>query len=270
MTTDKNRRAAERRRLQRQMERRKQQAERRKRINIIVSIVAVLVVIGGVVALIAGTTGSDDNNTAASEPPVSTTPVPSTSAAKAAYPCTWSPSSTAPAAREVSPPATTTPPRTGTVQVAVRTSRGDMTFTLDRAKATCAVASFLSLAQQKYFDSTPCHRLTTGPTLYVLQCGDPTGKGTGGPGYSFGDELTGSEQYTQGVLAMANSGPDTNGSQFFIVYKNSQLQPSYTVFGSVTKGLDVVTKVAAKGATGGTGDGAPALPITLTRVSAAA
>lgn len=269
MTTDKNRRAAERRRLQRQMERRKQQAERRKRINIIVSIVAVLVVIGGVVALIAGTTGSDDNNTAASEPPVSTTPVPSSSAAKPAYPCTWQPDARS-ASKKVSVPATTTPPKTGTVVVSVTTSQGPMTFTLNRAKAPCAVASFLSLAQQKYFDSTPCHRLTTGPTLYVLQCGDPTGKGTGGPGYSFGDELTGTEQYTQGVLAMANSGPDTNGSQFFIVYKNSQLQPSYTVFGSVTKGLDVVTKVAAKGATGGTGDGAPALPITLTRVSAAA
>ncbi len=142
-----------------------------------------------------------------------------------------------------------------------------MTFTLDRAAAPCTVESFVSLAEQKYFDSTPCHRLTSG-TLAVLQCGDPTGTGSGGPGYSFADELTGKEKYTKGVLAMANSGADTNGSQFFIVYKDSQLAPNYTVFGTVSKGLDFVQKVAAKGSTPAN-DGKPKLPITLTKLTVA-
>ena len=82
--------------------------------------------------------------------------------------------------------------------------------------------SFLSLAQQKYFDKTPCHRLTSSSTLHVLQCGDPTGSGSGGPGYSFVDELTGKEKYTRGVVAMANGGANTNGSQFFIVYRTQR------------------------------------------------
>jgi peptidyl-prolyl cis-trans isomerase B (cyclophilin B) len=142
-----------------------------------------------------------------------------------------------------------------------------MTFTLNRAAAPCAVENFVSLATQKYFDATPCHRLTTG-TVSVLQCGDPTGTGSGGPGYSFGDELTGKEKYTKGVLAMANSGPNTNGSQFFIVYKDSQLGPNYTVFGTVSKGLAVVEKVAAKGSNP-PNDGPPKLPIKLTKLTVA-
>jgi peptidyl-prolyl cis-trans isomerase B (cyclophilin B) len=148
----------------------------------------------------------------------------------------------------------------------VQTSQGPLTFTLDRATTPCTVASFVSLARQKYFDNTPCHRLTTSG-IYVLQCGDPTGTGSGGPGYEFNDELSGNEKYTRGVLAMANAGANTNGSQFFIVYKNSQLPPSYTVFGHVTAGLGVVDKVAAKGVQGGGSDGKPALPVTITKVT---
>jgi peptidyl-prolyl cis-trans isomerase B (cyclophilin B) len=181
-----------------------------------------------------------------------------------AYPCTWTKSGTA--ARKVSVPPTTKPPRKGSVRVSVGTSQGAMTFTLDRAEAPCAVASFLSLAEQHYFDGTSCHRLTSGG-LSVLQCGDPTGTGGGGPGYEFADELTGKEKYTRGVLAMANAGANTNGSQFFIVYKDSQLNPAYTVFGRVSRGLGVVDKVAAKGSTP-TGDGKPKLPITLQKVTA--
>jgi len=172
----------------------------------------------------------------------------------------------------VTVPPTTTPSRKGAVAVSVATNRGAMTFTLNRAKAPCAVESFLSLASQKYFDSTPCPRVTDSGGLFVLQCGDPTGTGSGGPGYTFGDELTGKEKYTRGVLAMANGGANTNGSQFFIVYKNSTLGPNYTIFGTVSKGLGVVDKVAAGGNDGSNqaGGGKPKLPITLTRVRAAA
>jgi peptidyl-prolyl cis-trans isomerase B (cyclophilin B) len=267
----KQRREAERRRLQRQLERRTQREARRRRILAAVSVLGVLVVVALVVAVVLG--GSSDKTPKAggakSTTPAaaSSTPAPasSTPAKVAAYPCTWTKSGTA--ARTVTVPTTTTPPRTGTATVRVTTSQGPMTFTLDRAKAPCAVASFLSLAAQHYFDATKCHRLTSG-SLSVLQCGDPTGTGSGGPGYQFADELSGKEKYTRGVLAMANAGANTNGSQFFIVYKNSQLNPAYTVFGTVSSGLGVVDKVAAKGANPA-GDGKPKLPITLQKLTAA-
>ena len=143
-----------------------------------------------------------------------------------------------------------------------------MTFALDRAKAPCTVNSFTYLAGKKYFDNTPCHRLTTAANFGVLQCGDPGGSGSGGPGYSFADELDKNGKYTKGVLAMANSGPNTNGSQFFIVYKDTQLAPNYTIFGTVTKGLDVVEKVA-KGGTQSGEDGKPKTAISLKTVTLA-
>ena len=102
----------------------------------------------------------------------------------------------------------------------------------------------------------------------VLQCGDPGGTGSGGPGYTFADELDTNGKYTKGVLAMANSGPNTNGSQFFIVYKDTQLAPNYTIFGTVTKGLDVAEKVAKAGTQSGH-DGKPKIPISLKTVTPA-
>jgi peptidyl-prolyl cis-trans isomerase B (cyclophilin B) len=246
MATSKQRREAERRRLQRRMQRRAQSVARRRRIMLAVSVIGTLVVLAIVIGFVI-MTGNDDD-----------TP----NAGGGGGTCTWTKSGTA--AKSVKVPSTTKPPHTGTSTVSVQTSRGAMTFTLDRAKAPCAVASFESLAEQHYYDATPCHRLTTG-TLSVLQCGDPQGTGRGGPGYSFADELTGKEKYTRGVLAMANSGKDTNGSQFFIVYKDSQLGPNYTVFGKVSKGLGVVDAVAAKGANPA-GDGKPKLSINLTKV----
>lgn len=255
MVTDKQRRAAERRRLQRQLERRREREVRRRKVTLVASIVGVVVVVGVVAGLLVATSGSDDKPAASSSP-----------TAKAGL-CTWNPSGTA--SRKVAVPTTTNPPDTGTVSVSLRTSRGTIGLTLNRAKAPCAVASFLSLAQQKYYDKTPCHRVTTGPTLYVLQCGDPTGSGSGGPGYSFADELVGGEKYTRGVLAMANAGPDTNGSQFFLVYKNSTLQPNYTVFGTITSGLGIIDKVAAGGVATGGQDGKPKLPIDIQSVTRA-
>jgi peptidyl-prolyl cis-trans isomerase B (cyclophilin B) len=266
MPTSKQRREAERRRLQRQLQRRAHREARRRKMLAGISVLGVLLVIGLVVGLVL--IGGDDDGPSAGggkSPSGSPTTTATTSApAAAAYPCTWTKSGTA--AKKAAVPATTKPPRTGTVDVSVRTNQGTMTFTLNRANAPCAVASFLSLAQQRYFDGTPCHRLTSGG-LSVLQCGDPKGNGSGGPGYSFKDELTGKEKYTRGVLAMANSGPDTNGSQFFIVYKDSQLSANYTVFGTVSKGLGVVDKVAAKGSTPAN-DGKPKLPVTLQKVAA--
>lgn len=145
---------------------------------------------------------------------------------------------------------------------------GPVTIALDRADTPCTVGSFVHLAQSAYFDGTKCHRLTTG-SLAVLQCGDPLGTGAGGPGYRFADETKPTMTYPAGTVAMANAGPDTNGSQFFLVYADSELPPSYTVFGSITGGLDVLKKIAAAGVQGGGGDGPPAAPATIGKVTIA-
>ncbi len=107
--------------------------------------------------------------------------------------------------------------------------------------------SFVYLAAKNYFSNTTCHRLTTSG-IYVLQCGDPTGTGEGGPGYKFGDENLTGAKYTAGTVAMANSGADTNGSQFFLVYRNSlSLPASYTPFGTIVSGLNIIQNVAKAG-----------------------
>jgi len=267
VATSKQRREAERRRLQRQVQRRAQREARQRRLLMLVSVLGVIVVVATVVVLVVVLGGDDKKKPKAggggsptTGVPTSTSPSPTGNTAS----CSWT--KTKDAARTVQPPPTSVP-RTGTMTVSVTTNRGPLTFTLDRAKTPCTVASFVSLAAQKYYDGTSCHRLTSG-SLSVLQCGDPLGNGSGGPGYQFKDELSGGEKYTRGVLAMANSGPNTNGSQFFIVYKDSQLPASYTVFGTVTKGLDVVDKVAAGGSVTA-GDGKPKLPITLQKVTVA-
>ncbi|MEJ1088175.1 peptidylprolyl isomerase [Microbacterium sp. Mu-80] len=172
-----------------------------------------------------------------------------------------------PASRAVDLP-DTVPTASGQVPVTITTSVGDLAVTLDADAAPCTTNSFLSLAEQGYFDGTNCHRLTT-QGIFVLQCGDPTGTGTGGPGYSFADELSGSETYEAGTLAMANAGPDTNGSQFFVVYADTQLAPSYTVFGHLDEAsVKVVADVAEAGTESGQPDGAPKTPVALESVTA--
>ena len=263
MPTSKQRRDAERRRLRRQAQRRREQYQRRRRINLIVSIVGTVLIIGFVITLIVVTNGSSSSTAAKKSATKSATATTSASANATSATCSYPKSGTA--ARTVSAPSTTAS-KVGTVTVHLTTSQGPMTFTLNRASAPCTVNSFVSLAKQKYFDATTCHRLVT-KTIYVLQCGDPTATGSGGPGYKFNDELTGKEKYTRGVLAMANSGANTNGSQFFIVDKNSTLAASYTVFGTVTAGLGVVDKVSKAGTTNGSTDGTPKLTERLTKVT---
>jgi peptidyl-prolyl cis-trans isomerase B (cyclophilin B) len=175
------------------------------------------------------------------------------------------------AARKVDAPPTT-PTVTGTVDATIETSVGTLDATLDADKAPCTVNSFVSLAKQGYFDNTPCHRLTTRATgIYVLQCGDPTGTGTGGPGYTIPDELARTDTYGPGTLAMANTGqPDSGGSQFFVVYRQTPLPPHYTVFGHISPaGVKAVQKVAAKGTDNafGQGDGHPTEKVTITKVT---
>jgi peptidyl-prolyl cis-trans isomerase B (cyclophilin B) len=175
--------------------------------------------------------------------------------------CSYTP--TGDAAKKVDLPPSDPAPATS---VKIITNRGVITATLDDTETPCTANSFTSLAKQGYFDDTKCHRLTT-QGIFVLQCGDPTGTGTGGPGYSFADELTGQESYPAGTLAMANAGPDTNGSQFFLVYAETSLPPGYTVFGKIDAvGRRVVESIARVGTADGGSDGTPKEDVVITSV----
>ncbi|MEV7170881.1 peptidylprolyl isomerase [Streptomyces sp. NPDC089922] len=149
----------------------------------------------------------------------------------------------------------------------LKTSAGDINFTMDAAKTPQTVNSFKALADKGYFDNTKCHRLTAGG-IFVLQCGDPQGTGTGGPGYTIPDENLdalgkpneqGQVVYPAGTVAMANTGqPGSGGSQFFLVYKDSPLTPTYTPFGKIdAAGMKVLEEIAKAGTVDGGQDGAP-------------
>ncbi|MEV6931518.1 peptidylprolyl isomerase [Dactylosporangium sp. NPDC051485] len=156
---------------------------------------------------------------------------------------------------------------TGRVAATMETNLGAIGIQLYADRAPCTVNSFVHLARDDFFSDTSCHRLTT-DGLYVLQCGDPSGTGTGTPGYQYGEENlpTTLPPYPRGTLAMANSGPGTNGSQFFLAYKDSDIPPDYTVFGTVTSGLDLLDRIAAAGTTTGTPDGPPKLGVRISEI----
>ncbi len=142
-------------------------------------------------------------------------------------------------------------PPAGATVATLSTNVGDITLTLDPAAAPCTVNSFRFLVEQGFFDDTECHRMLAVEKAGVLQCGDPTATGRGGPGYAFGDENLSGATYGRGVLAMANSGPNTNGSQFFMVFRPSSFRPDYTPFGTIdAAGLKILDKVAKKGTYG--------------------
>jgi cyclophilin family peptidyl-prolyl cis-trans isomerase len=123
--------------------------------------------------------------------------------------------------------------------VTIKTEKGDIEIQLFEEDAPVAVSNFITLANDGFYDGIIFHRREEG---FVIQGGDPLGKGYGGPGYQFEDEPV-MREYTRGIVAMANAGPDTNGSQFFIMLDDVPLPPSYTIFGEVTKGMDVVDKI---------------------------
>lgn len=176
-------------------------------------------------------------------------------------------------------PAVGLPPDNGPVDATalqLTTSAGAITIRFDAERAPCTVQSMTFLASEGFFDGTKCHRLTTAQSLKVLQCGDPAGDGSGGPGYVVPDEFPtdlkpspdGSAViYERGTVAMANAGPGTTGSQFFLVYGDSTLAPQYTVFGSMDEqSLATLDKIAAGGLTPGQNgpeDGAPITPVTI-------
>ncbi|OGK55935.1 peptidylprolyl isomerase [Candidatus Roizmanbacteria bacterium RIFCSPLOWO2_02_FULL_38_10] len=122
----------------------------------------------------------------------------------------------------------------------LKTADGDITIELNAGKTPITVNNFVTLARKKFYDNTVFHRVVNG---FMIQGGDPNGDGSGGPGYRFNDEpFDGS--YTRGTVAMANAGPDTNGSQFFIMHKDRELPKDYVIFGKVISGIEVVDKIA--------------------------
>ncbi len=260
-------------RYERQLTRRARRARRAQLITVVAVACCVVVGLGLGGYFVFRPSG---NNAAASS--ATPTPTPATTgtatatpaATEAAEPATHcSYASSPPAARNVgTPPAA--PDSTASYRATIRTNRGDVVIDLLNSKATCTVNSFAYLAARKYFNNTKCHRMTTSGSLFVLQCGDPSGAGTGGPGYSFANENTVRATYPQGTVAMAHSSqPNSNGSQFFIVYKNSSLAADYTPFGTVVKGLGIIQNVAKAGTdnANGTGDGHPRKKVVIESVT---
>ena len=125
-------------------------------------------------------------------------------------------------------------------QIRINTEKGDIVFEVFPETAPLTVSNFVYLTEGKYYDGLTFHRREEG---FVIQGGDPSGNGTGGPGYKFEDELKDKYTYDRGIVAMANAGPSTNGSQFFIMLGNTPLPKAYSIFGRVTSGMDVVDKI---------------------------
>ncbi len=149
------------------------------------------------------------------------------------------------------------------------TNCGNIVVTTVGSRAPITVTQLATLARGGFFNNTLCHRLTT-QGLYVLQCGDPTATGSGGPSFTYRDEnlpAEGLNNYPAGTVAMANSGPGTNGSQFFLVFADTTLAANYTIWGTITQGLDIVRAIAKAGVKGGGADGTPNQPVAIIRVT---
>lgn len=252
---------------ERQLQRRLEREARVKRTAIIGSSVGVVVVVGGIVAattLLSGGNGDPQaaaSATASASTSTSAEPTPSEPPQPTPTPidlktvsCAYTKSEQGKVKDVGLPPKK---PNLKAQTMTIKTNQGNIVVDLMPKKAPCTVNSFDYLASKNYFDDTKCHRLVTPESgLAVLQCGDPLAKadgkeqgGNGGPGYVYADENLGGMKYTRGVVAMANAGAGTNGSQFFIVYgdETASLPPQYTPFGTVTKGMEIVDKVAKGG-----------------------
>jgi peptidyl-prolyl cis-trans isomerase B (cyclophilin B) len=264
-------------RIARQAERRAA-ARRRRRLTAGIA-AGVVVVLGGTIAgvlLLTGTNNDTATLAQSASPSPSATPsaAPTSTAAPASTkvgPCTYTSDGRDPS-RPVALPAAAGSVDRSPATMAINTGKGTITAALDAQKAPCTVHALLTMAQAKYFDNTPCHR-ETAANIFVLQCGDPTATSQGGPGFTYANENTDGATYTRGVIAMANGGADTNGSQFFLIYKdpNSEgvraLGNKYTIVGRITGGLDVLDALTSPGIEGGSPDGAPVSKAQITTLT---
>jgi peptidyl-prolyl cis-trans isomerase B (cyclophilin B) len=265
----------------------------RKRFGIGLAVVCVLGLIGGLTAVFATGGKPAPKPKASASASATASATASASASTVAEPathCTYDTSGVPAAAKKVSVPPTA-PNYKATYTAAIHTNLGTIDMNLLNSKATCTVNSFVNLATAGYFNASQCHRVVNSQGLYLLQCGDPTAKastkltcstaanapGSGGPGYEFASEnlptgasSSASVTYAAGTVAMANSGTATsNGSQFFLVFKNTTLGPDYTPFATITSGLDILQKVANAGTscTYSAGGGAPKEKVIINSVT---
>ena len=260
MPTNVQRREQAKRKLERQLARRAERAKRRRIVSVVATVIAVVAVAGGVYFL-STVDWSGDADAAATSTTPKPVQIPTEVKALPKRPtpladpvsCEYRQSKEPSAKEGTKAPEAGGITSAGTASATIKANIGDLKLTLDRSLAPCTVNSFVSLAKQGYFNGTTCHRIGT-EGLQMLQCGDPTGTGRGGPGYAFDNETWPELTYGRGYLAMANAGLDqetqkgTNGSQFFIVYGDAQLSPDYTVFGSVDEaGLKLIDEVARGG-----------------------
>ncbi len=256
---------------------RRDRAEKAKPLGVVVTTLAILVaLVGGIWFLT--TMGDDEDDLTASETETTSPELTPLAMARAeALPDAVTseyPAGGGEAAKDVSTPKTDGIATTGTVTVTLKTNHGDVPMELDRSMSPCAVNAIEHLAKEGYYDDTVCHRMTSG-NLNVLQCGDPTGEGTGGPGYQFADEYPTDElnpattvTYPEATIAMANSDPGTNGSQFFLNYADGMLRPAYSALGVITAdGMETLAAIGEKGVEGGQVDGAPAEEVRIERVT---
>ena len=286
---ERERRRARERYEQQRSAHRERQRKNRKRAGIGLAVLCVLGLIAGVTTVLVSGGGKA---TAASKKPtakVSATASPSASATSSASAaavtepathCTYTSASAGSVVKSSLPPAS--PDYKAAYTASINTNLGPIKIDLANSKATCTVNSFAHLASEDFWNNTQCHRLSTSGGLYMLQCGDPTAKasqklscssatvGTGGPGYEFASENLTGATYPAGTVAMANTGSaDSNGSQFFLVFKQTGLPADYTPFGKITSGLGILQNVAKAGTTCtySSGGGVPKDKVVIDSVS---
>lgn len=272
VTKEQRRRQLARDKFERQQERRAQAYRKTVRRNAVIATVLAVVVAAGAAAWAGGAFSTDAEKT---DSAAAAGALPSASAAqpsKAPDPCATPAAGSAGTEQWKKEPELTVD-TAAKYTLSLQTTCGDIALDLDAKDAPHTVNSFAFLAGKGFFDHTKCHRLTTSG-IYVLQCGDPTGQGTGGPGYTIPDENLKAKEiaggtYPAGTVAMANTGqPHTGGSQFFLVYKDSPLPPSYTPFGTISAaGMKVLDKIAAAGEATGGGDGAPNATVVINKAT---
>ena len=289
MPNSKQRREQARRHLERQLVRRQQRDLRRRKLNLIGTVVGVLVLFAVVITTVLMLSHEDKGNTAnpaasnsASASPSATgsplpsrapSPIAARSPKKTDGPCKYAEDATKLTVGnlfDVGLPPDPKPTPTGNATAVFLTNQGTITVTLDGASAPCNVQSIKYLISKKFYDNTSCPR-SVNSGIFVVQCGDPSGTTSGGPTYTTKDEGLTKASYTEGTLAMANSGPNTNGSQFFFITKdsNGSLGKNYSVIGHVSSGLDILQKVATGGDDGSNqaGGGKPNVPLYFKAVT---